>query len=384
MWTCEQTRLVESLGDRNPLFSEVPANCLVWSLCHERRLCDTKQVPHLVTLISQALASDNDLLEHAIFGTGDPQAIADQIEMFLEDEFGALPEPIFYRHSVGIVVGARLGAQEAVMKVHRWRASAPRLAAIQRVQSEFSLVGLPAPRPLLEPVNLGSGIVTVEELLSGDVVDGHDDQVRKVLAQELCHFISASHNVTDVDGLELPALLGEPGAPLWPTPHSPRFDFESTSRGAEWIDELAWSARRRLAALTGEEVIGHLDWRVGNLGFVGSKLTAIYDWDSIGLATEAFVVGSAAATFSSDWSRPGGSLPSLDEMRAFVEEYQQARGKDFDVDELEVVDAANLVLIAYGARCQHSDIVLAHDSSTIHVESWIDLLRERGERGLIL
>ena len=44
----------------------------------------------------------------------------------------------------------------------------------------------------------------------------------------------------------------------------------------------------------------------------------------------------------------------------------------------------NVGVLASGAVGDEDEIVLAHDSSTIHVESWIDLLRERGERGLIL
>lgn len=336
----------------------------------------------LVTLVNEVLASGSDLLELEIFGTSDPQVIARQIERFLEEQFGAVPEPIFYRHSVGIVVGVRFDDQAVVVKVHHWRASVPRLEAIQRVQLELSLMGLPVPRPLLGPLAIGAGIATVEELIPGDIVDGHVIEVREVLAQELYRLISAGRKITDVEGLGSSALLSEPGASLWPTPHSPRFDFKATSRGAEWIDELARSARRRLAARSGELVIGHFDWRVGNLGFVQSKLTAIYDWDSIGLGTEAFVVGSAAATFSSDWSRPGGSLPSLDEMKAFVRDYQNVREKSFDAEELEAIDAANLILVAYGARCQHSDIALSGDSTSSGVDSWIELLRERGDLGL--
>lgn len=337
----------------------------------------------LVTLIEEAMADGNATLESAIFETNDASVIARQVETFLQSEFGADPQFIFYRHSVGVVVGARLGEQQVVLKIHRWLASIERLAAIQRVQGAYFSMGLPAPRPLVGPTNFAAGIATVEDFLAGDVADGHDSDVRRTLAHELQRFISAGRNVTDVRGLEPSALTSVPGDALWPTPHAPRFDFEATKGGAEWIDEFAHMAQWRLAGLKGEKVIGYLDWRVGNLGFVGSKMTAIYDWDSVGLATEAFIVGSAAATFSSDWSKANGSVPNLEEMRAFVSEYQDVRGRAFDGYELDVVDAANLVLIAYGARCQHSDAVLARDQAGAVARSWIELLKERGERGLL-
>jgi hypothetical protein len=244
-------------------------------------------------------------------------------------------------------------------------------------------MGLAAPLPIVDAMVFGTGVLTAEQLLAGDIADGHDDEIRRALAHELFRFIQAGRKVEDKFGLDGPALLDESDTTLWPTPHSLRFDFEATKDGAEWIDELAWSARRRMNGCVGEPVIGYLDWRVGNVGFNGTKMTAIYDWDSIGLASEAFLVGSAAATFSSDWSKPGGSLPNLEEMRGFIADYGRARGKDFDEGELEVADAANLLLVAYGARCQHSDALLPHVPSFTVNRSWIELLRERGERGLL-
>ena len=58
----------------------------------------------------------------------------------------------------------------------------------------------------------------------------------------------------------------------------------------------------------------------------------------------------------------------------------RARGAAFTADELEALDAANLALLAYGARCLHSD-------ATFHPEllpdgprsvGWFRLLEARG------
>jgi len=340
-------------------------------------------VTKLAALVDAALSDGDRFLEREIFGTEDSQQIATRIERFLSLRYGQSLDALFYRHGVGIVVGVGLRDEGIVLKFHRWRASKVRLAAIQRMQRNLHANGLAAPLPMVEAMDFGAGVLTVEQLLVGDVADGHDDEIRRTLANELFRFIEAGRKVHDRSDLEGPALLDVSHVTLWPTPHSPRFDFEATSGGAAWIDELAWSARQRVKGYGGELVVGHLDWRVGNVGFKGTEMTAIYDWDSVGLASEAFLVGSAAATFSSDWTKPGGSLPTLEEMRGFVLDYERARNDDLDEIELDIADAANLLLVAYGARCQHSDAVLRRAPSPTVGRSWIELLRERGARGLL-
>ena len=335
----------------------------------------------LTPLVNNAIADGDDELEQSIFGTGHPNEIAREIEDFVTTRLGPSATPLFYRHGVGIAVGFRLEKRNVVVKVHHWLASVHRLTAIQRVQSEFLSQGLPVPRPVVGPISLGTGVATVEELIAGETADGHEVDVRKILAAEFCRFVSIGRNIKDVSDLDPAVLLrGRVGSP-WPTPHSPRLNFDSTSKGAEWIDHFAQSALRRLEDYVAEPVVGHLDWRVENLGFAGSTLVAIYDWDSVGLASEAFLVGNTAAVFSSNWSYPNGYLPTLGEMRAFVADYQEALGRPFKKDELVAIDAANLLTVAYGARCQHSRGSLFPDSPN-GSRGWIELLRERGEFGL--
>ena len=183
----------------------------------------------------------------------------------------------------------------------------------------------------------------------------------------------------------MPALLRPAAEPVWPEPHSIRFDFEATTPGAEWIDELGAQARARVQALDAPPAIGHFDWRVENLGFDGDGgLCAIYDWDSVAEAPEAVIVGNGAASFSSDWSRRDVCpLPSLPEMRAFVADYERARGRVFDPVERELLDAANLYAAAYGARCQHSDRLLYPELAEMPDGGWVRLLRDRGPRALV-
>ena len=78
------------------------------------------------------------------------------------------------------------------MKLHRFNATAARLTACLEVQAHLNHAGLPAPRPLLPVVPIGSGLATVEELRVGTTADGRDPAVRRSMAIELHRFIEAA------------------------------------------------------------------------------------------------------------------------------------------------------------------------------------------------
>ena len=206
------------------------------------------------------------------------------------------------------------------------------------------------PRPLLAPEPLGEGVATVEEMAAGDPAEGHDPVVCRTLAIGLHDFVAAGAELATSVDLGPPLIMRPPGAELWFEPHDVRFNFEATTSGAEWIDELATSARQRLDNAFGAPTVGHFDWRVENLGFHEHRIVGIYDWDSVAIAPEAVVVGNTAAQFSADWaSADPDPLPSLAEMQSFVREYEDARGEPFNEVERGLLDAANLFLCAYGA-----------------------------------
>jgi hypothetical protein len=125
---------------------------------------------------------------------------------------------------------------------------------------------------------------------------------------------------------------------LYGEPHDVRFDFDATTAGAEWIDDLARSALERMDRDL-PRAVGHLDWRVENLGFDGTQVSAIYDWDSVWLSPEPVTVGQAAASFSTDWRIGPTTFPTHHDMASFVDDYQEARGKSFTGRERGVLDA---------------------------------------------
>ena len=334
----------------------------------------------LADLAADSMRRVGSHLEMDLLGTTEPDTVATAIVSTCET-LGKLQEAVFYEAGVGLVVGLRLeDGREVVVKLHRFNATAERLTVCLEVQAHLNHAGLPAPQPLLPVVPIGSGLATVEELRVGTTADGRDPAVRRSMAIELHRFIEAARPFARDVALEPLWLPASPDDPLWATPHDLRFDFAATAGGAAWIDDLARVALERRRDDAGEIVIGHVDWRVQNLAFDGDLVIAIYDWDSLALVSEPAIVGQAAGGFPIDW-RAGhpDPPPTVDEMRAFVADYERARGASFNPSELEALDAANLAMIAYGARCQHSDQLLRPDLGDNAAIGWPRLLRERGE-----
>ena len=326
------------------------------------------------------MAREGHHLEERLLGTAD----AEEIERVLTDVCAPLGEVrggVFYEAGVGIVVGLRLADDRSVVvKLHWWNASRERLSACLAVQAHLHDAGVPAPRPLLPVIPIGSGFATVEELREGGMADGHRAEVRTAMATQLHRLIEATRSLPPPDALEPVWCPASPDAPLWPAPHDTRFDFAASADGSEWIDDFGRQAFERLRRADRLRlVVGHIDWRVQNMAFDGDRIVAIYDWDSVAIGAEPVLVGNAAAVFPTDWRVPHPDPPpTVDEMHAFVSDYETARGYLFSSAEREVLDAANLAGLAYTARCQHSDVVLRPEMGDSSSIGWLRLLRERG------
>jgi aminoglycoside phosphotransferase (APT) family kinase protein len=148
--------------------------------------------------------------------------------------------------------------------------------------------------------------------------------------------------------------LSSRDAQLYPEPHSPLFDFESTAVGAEWIDELA----RRASSLRSEDesslVVAHTDWSARNVRFDEDRLLAVYDWDSLALVPESAALGQAAMTWSVTADPGGTAFPTLDSVLGYMEDYQESRQRPLTVRQHRAARASAVWVLAYSARCEHS------------------------------
>ncbi len=312
----------------------------------------------LVDLVAAAQAEwDEPVVERAVFGFHQPAEIAASLALLCQRELGStIARSRFYAVSVGVTAGVLLeDGRELVLKLVRGNSKLTFLEACRDVQSALAAAGFPCPTPLFGPVAWGQAWASGQSFLSGERADGHQPAVRAALAQGLARLVSLARPFVDHPGLFGAWFTSLPGDRIYPRPHSPLFDFERTREGAEWIDALAAKARERREERAGERVVGHFDWRAEHVRMQGSALVATYDWDSLHVELEPVMVGANAHAFTADWSRSDlAPAPSFEEMCAWVESYEHARGRSFTRAERHLLEGSLVYSLAYTARCGHA------------------------------
>lgn len=295
-------------------------------------------------------------LERELFATVDPKAIAEAVDAFCQVRLGAAVRRYeFFATSVGSVHGVLLvDGRRVVIKVNRADVDRDHLLAVQGVQKRLSELGFPSPRPLLGPTPLAHGLAVVETLLdAGSSANAHDPPVRRAMASTLAELIEICTPLAGMEGLQ---AIRDGARRLWRQPHDRRFDFPGTSAGAEWIDRLSTDANAELDRLDlGPAVVGHNDYRAEHLRFHDGRVSAVYDWDSLGVGPEPMFVGHAAHAFTADWSKDGWRIPTLEESFAFISDYETARGTPFTPAQRQGASAAIIAALSYSARCEYSD-----------------------------
>jgi hypothetical protein len=308
-------------------------------------------VVHLGWVIAAHLRQwDNSpaFVELAVFETEDAFAIAGAIDAFCRRHLGArVAHGLFYQSSIGSVTGVTLDDERRlVIKAHQPERRPGLLAEIVRVQSHLAERSVFAPAVVAGPLPLGQGHAVVEHYVDvGVTADAHDPDIRRALACALHRIITTCQSLVASTSL---------GPRLWPRPHSKLFDFDATAEGAGWIDELATLACDRMIP-TGARIIGHGDWRQEHIRFVAGQPVAAFDWDSLCCEHEAALLGSAAHGFCADWSRTDHrQAPTHEEARAFVADYEAARGYAFTEPERRLCGASFAYSCAYTARCGYA------------------------------
>jgi hypothetical protein len=337
-------------------------------------------------VVAEGLRAGLEATELSVFGTADPARIAAIIEGFCRVHLGEAPQGArFYASSVGGVVGLGLrSGRDVVVKAYqrRWRRSF--LDAVQQAQRCGVSAGLPCPTPLLAPATLvegGDTFAVAESWLP--------DPGLRALDSEAALRVSAAGLAWQISSCRMfegsAALMGHPmrksPAGLYGEPHSPIFDFESSSAGAEWIDDVARRAvdiRDRRAT---RQVVSHTDWSARNVRYDEEQLLAVYDWDSVALVEETTAVGQAAMTWRVT-AEPGGTeFPPSDEVLRYIGAYEDAVQRRFSRGERHAARAAAAYVLAYTSRCEHAlEYAGVERSDPAAARAARDRLAEAGDR----
>jgi hypothetical protein len=268
------------------------------------------------------------------------------------EHLGSPPTSEIFRSGyLSAVIGLRLAdGREAVVKV---RPDSPRITACVEVQRRMFRAGYPCPQPLTDAVAFGDDVATAEVYIPGGAVLPSADHAAQAFAEAFARLIRLAPGPAEVSTLEPApswAAWNHAEDGLWPCPEDPDVNLNEVA-GAEWIDDAGRRARDRLRASESEAVIGHCDWLAGNVRWSGDELLVVHDWDSMTADSEAVLVGFAAALYS---TVSADVLATVGDTERFLVAYCQARGREFNADELERSWAAGVWTRAYDAKYQYT------------------------------
>ncbi|MBE2998259.1 hypothetical protein IDM40_06005 [Nocardiopsis sp. HNM0947] len=282
--------------------------------------------------------------------------LPDWVPSWCMDHLHDEPVSVLFRHrSMSRVYGLRMASgHEVVVKVRPDEDL--RAAACVAAQARLSERGFPCAHPLT-PVSTVAGSVGEKALAvhaeeyrgGGDVLHGETPVIARRYAEVFARMMA------DLDGAPIAPPLpnprwarwdhGDPG--LWPA--VPELDARVQHPVPEHVIRTATRARARALELAEDlpRVLGHADFEAQNLRWRGDRVWAVHDWDSLAWQPEAALAGAASGTFAS--ALPP-TLAPVESSAAFLETYQEARGRRFGEAELQLAWAASLWPAAHNAR----------------------------------
>lgn len=303
------------------------------------------------------------VLAMSIFGTETAQEIVRFCRDFASELLGSrVVDCMLFTQSVGAVFALTLeDRRRVVVKVHRRDSNLDELQAAYKIQHALQTKAFPCPRVLLPPQPYRGAIVAAQEyMVDGEFQDPHEPLIRRAMAEALAALVQRAKLFKNVHGLR-PQV---PPDRLLPRPHNILFNFEATAKGAGWIDEIAVAARAVLEKARTRTVLSHADWSAKNMRFADNETVVVYDWESLRVGDEMFLLGTAAVHFTfNHLPRNAGrdDRPTREESLAFVREYARARGRPLTDEQRERLSAGAAYALAYTARCEHARDPAGHD-----------------------
>ena len=295
------------------------------------------------------------------------------VDAWCVEHLGSKPEAeIFRLDQMSLVMGLALeDGRQVVVKARPDEGN--RATACVRTQATLAEAGLPVARPLTPAVVAAGWAVHAEEWRDGGEVRRGDDQAHaRSAGRELARMTAVTASLVAVVGSPLPNPVWvrwtDPQPGIWPS--TPAFDERAkTIPMPGRLDEIAVRIRRRLLRTDLPDVLGHADWEAQNLRWEGDRLYVAHDWDSLARLPEAAVVGAASGSFG---STEVPTLAPVTSSAAFIDAYEQFRGRPFTREETQIAWAASMGPAAHNAR---GETLYAHAPT-----AWTALEEQADER----
>lgn len=287
--------------------------------------------------------------------------LPDWLPGWCAEQLGDVPVGVLFEaRSISVVFGLKLAdGREVVVKA---REDDGRAGSCVAAQVHLAERGLPCARPITPVVNVGGLAVHAEESLpGGEVLRGDSPDVAVRYAEVFARLMDSLTDVNVPPPLPNPrwSRWDHPDPGLWPAIGF--LDERDQSAVPEHVVDTAFRARKRLLATDLLCVLGHGDFEAQNLRWRDGEVWAVHDWDSLAWQPEAALVGAASGAFASD--KPPALAP-VGSSAAFIEAYQELRGRRFTVEEQEVAWAASLWAAAHNARWE-----ALHDDPPVSIEA---------------
>jgi Ser/Thr protein kinase RdoA (MazF antagonist) len=260
---------------------------------------------------------------------------------------------LFETGHLSTVKGLRLAdGREVVVKV---RPVESRLTGCAFVHRALWTAGFPCPEPLVGLQPLDGYAATAEALVPGIDERPPDSELAALSAAGLARLIELAPDPESVPSLTpSPSWVGwdHTGPALWPAPENLDVDLNAYPE-LQWLARVAAAVRDRLRLRPGPPVIGHGDWHPENLRWHGPHLIAVHDWDSVICQPEPAIAGLAAVSFLGIDDSTGKA--SVEDSAAFLDAYQQARGRRWTSQDYAACWAAGLWQRAFDAKTRSLD-----------------------------
>ncbi|MFD7900368.1 hypothetical protein [Streptomyces sp. NPDC059743] len=285
----------------------------------------------------------------------EPGGLSAPIVAWCVRALGARPvERLFSVAQTSEVVAVRLDdGRRVVIKARPDEAG--RARACVAVQRALADSGYPCPRPLTEVALVDGRAVHAEQWRpGGDMVRGDGPETARKFAVLLAALVTGAREVPVRPPLPNPVWVrwDHDGPGSWPA-----YDWHDARAGLTALppdlEETAVRVRTRLArAAALPRTVGHADWETQNVRWQDEQAEepyAVHDWDSLAWLPEAAIAGAASGAFA---SAEHPTLVPVESSAAFLDAYQETRGRSFTGEERRLAWAASLWPAAHNARTE--------------------------------